>query len=210
MFGREEITQKVKTTLQVWERNKTTKKPPMKQTYLWNRNRLRHLLISLVSKDTKHTSSWDEHLPSEMDWIVVPGKQRLLFPRAPGVPIYSDVSLPSNIHHITWQFLTRNALSAHPCMVQFHQFSSTGQICSSISGSWATEFYIQYHTLPKLPFPNILCKVKSSIFNFIRRDGLSTLSSGSGRWPTFSISSKGDSQEIPWGSENGKSVVKRK
>lgn len=34
--------------------------------------------------------------------------------------------------------------------------------------------------------------------------------SGSGRWYIFSIPSKGDSQEIPWGSENSKPVVKSK
>lgn len=67
---------------------------------------------------------------------------------------------------------------------------------------------VVYHTLPKLPFPNILCKIKSSIFNFICRDGLSTFGSGSGWWHIFSISSKGDSQEIPWGSENGNQWLK--
>lgn len=73
-------------------------------------------------------------------------------------------------------------------------------------GLW--DSVVWYHTLPKLPFPNILCKIKSSIFNFICKDGLSTFSSGSGWWHVFSISSKGDSQEIPCGSENGNQWLK--
>ena len=117
---------------------------------------------------------------------------------SPWVPFYSEISQPPNIHHVTSQFPPRKPLSAHPCLILVPpaQFRWP-ELCFSASLIWPTESYIQYHTLPKLPFPNILCKVKSSIFSFICREVLSLFGSGSGRWHTFSISSKGDSQEIP-------------
>ena len=119
-------------------------------------------------------------------------------PGSPWVPFDSDPSLPSNKHHITSQLPPRKPLSAHPCLVLVPpaQFRWP-ELCFSVSVIWPTESYIQYHTLPKLPFPSILCKVKSSIFSFTRRELLSLFGSGSGRSHAFSISSKGDSQEIP-------------
>lgn len=54
--------------------------------------------------------------------------------------------------------------------------------------------------MPKLPFPNILCRMKSSIFSFSCSEVLRMLTSGSGGPADLFDPSKGESQEMPWGS----------
>ena len=121
---------------------------------------------------------------------------RLSHQGSPWVPFDSDISLLSNIHHITAPAQEASLCTLCLVLVPPAQFRWP-ELCFSVSLIWPTESYIQYRTLPKLPFPSILCNVKSSIFSFIRREPFSLFGSGSGRWHTFSISSKGDSQEIP-------------
>lgn len=105
----------------------------------------------------------------------VPRRRRLLVPGAPGSP-----ARPLR----------------HPCLPQ-----SVGPHCGPPARG--SRPMARCHTLPKLPFPNILCKTKSSIFNFMRRDDLSAFSSGSGRQPVSPVSPRGHSQEMPCGSGNG-------